>query len=344
MNDVASINLFDSKLMSINYPVRLHNGSNCVCDNKIIHKISHLKKQNNISIIYIIEKIWNDEIYKKFPRYVYIIGKKISEDKKNINVIDKIWNDKLQNNFSSVIYVMGKNIFKNANEILISLFHETIPLRRIIMNYFKNYKWCEIKSKEIRSIINKINTICFCQSISKPVKYIYNSGFIIIGNKTQIDFISHFFNTYIKPKSIRFDDEYIKLCSLKLANIKTLEPNSMGFNLKLFAKSSELHQINPELYTVVGLESQFYKKNKEIKYSFSFGKREWNDEYEETQFECAVRELYEEFNIQFSPNIYTENTTQPNIFPLTKGIMFILYLSEKTNVKFHKNSETIYLF
>lgn len=65
----------------------------------------------------------------------------------------------------------------------------------------------------------------------------------------------------------------------------------------------------------------------------------------ETSFGCAKRELYEEFNIQFSNKIweYDMKISGPKQIHKPGLMLYFLYLPSDLTVWYHKHSDTIYL-
>lgn len=294
-----------STVSNIEYPVRLHTKNTCNCV-RIQSKIGLLKLDDDEEIIYVIEKLWDDEIFRNFPKLVYITN---------------------------------KNMKGGRDKILSSIFGKTLNYRKYIMQYFKKYNWSDSDCTNVRKMIPLMTTICLCQSSTTMNQTFCNSGFVIFGSKKQILKISHCFNSNIKA------GEYSKLYGIRLANINNIPENNMGFNLCLFHKSDEYKQLDKNIYTLVGKETR--PKNNEDVYSFSFGKLEWNENIPENSFECAKRELFEEFNIQFSKKLYnhsSENNQPQYLYDKNLNVMlYFLYIDTSTNIFYHKKSETILL-
>lgn len=307
---ISSKDIIDAcHVTKINYPVRIHEIKICKCK-RIQTKILSLKLNINQQIIYIIEKLWNDEIYKKFPNFIYISDK--------INDLDH----------------------NNADKILNFLFEESAYMRRYIYEYFNKYEWSKDLSILVRKNVLNMSTICFCNDNLLVDKMMCNSGFIIIGTKEQMQIISHCFNKYVKKTEIS------KVCIIKIGNISKLNKKYINHNIELFIKSSEIKLINKSFYTLLGLQSKKYLSNPQIlTYSFPFGKREWYNNMIETSLECAKRELYEEFNLQFSKKIwdYSNSTNGPKHIHSPGSNLYFLHLPMELSIWYHKNSDTIYL-
>ncbi len=287
----------------INYPVRIHDISNCKCT-QISKRIKYLKCDNK-NVAYVIEKMWNDEKYKIYPRYVFIF--------------------------------IDCKFDHSPDDILKYLLHDNISDRNIIMDYFREYIWSSNKSTIIRSLTKNINTICYCRDSLLINKFTSNSGFVLLGNADQINIISHTFNKYVTRT------EFNKLHKISLNDLSNINTSNKNHTIDLLINSNEYQTIkNKNLYTLVGQLSN----SDDIKYSFSFGKREWNENKEENSFHCAKRELYEEFNIQFSNILYNKSTSMdlPKYAYQPGTILFLLYLPEDTKVNYHIPSETIYIY
>ncbi|AYV85436.1 MAG: putative divergent NUDIX hydrolase [Satyrvirus sp.] len=295
--------------VKIDYPIRIHYPDKCTC--KRIRR--RILKYNIITtkIICIIEKIWDDEISNGSPKFICVI-KGSDEHTDNKKVVDQII----------------KNMFKDTN---------TYESRKYIMCYFKKYDWSKRKSIKIRKMVREITSICFCNDQLLVDMTTCNSGFIIIGDEHQTKCISQCFNENVTKT------EFSKLFFVKIGNMFKIDRSTMGFLTQIFMDSNETKSLDKNLYTIVGLESE--ENTNKTTYSISFGKREWYEDNEETSFECAKRELYEEFNIQFSKILYHRSCKKPNPqYIHCPGIMiYFLYLDENTGISYHKKSDTIYL-
>lgn len=300
-------NLLMDNISKINYPVKIHKAGSCTC-NRIQNKISQTKIKEGQKIVYILEKKWNDSEYEQFPNIIFITD--------NINNT----ND------------------NNADLMLYTLFQDSIPSRNLVKKYFNQYKWSLQTSISVRSIVNSMTTVCLCKDDLLLNKTTCNAGFIIVGSENQMKSISHCFNKYCQKT------EFTKSFIIKLSNLHMVDKNQMGHTLDVFSKSKEKKLLDPSFYTLVGEETKD-KKSDSLKYCFPFGKREWFYGKDETSFECAKRELYEELNIQFSENLWTQSQTsnQPQYIHRPGIMLFFLYLPHDTSVTYHNESDTIYL-
>ncbi len=301
----------DTNIRSINYPVRIHWTVNCKCM-RILTPLTENITHNHEYIICVLEKIWiNKSRANRFRGFTCI-----KENKNNTE------------NFSS----------------LVMLFSSTMESRRTILNYFKNYCWLPHQSIKVRQMIHDINSVCFCRDSLVINKMTCNAGFVIIGNQIQMEKISHCFNKYIKKT------EFSSACYIKLDNIKNINRKEMDHTLVKFNDSTEYHKLrnNSSLYTLLGVQTCWDLESSDIKktiYGFPFGKREWCDDLIESSFDCAKRELYEEFNIQFSQSLWDHNTSlkMPKYVHMPGFILYMLYLSNDILIGYHNQSNTIYL-
>lgn len=289
------------KRPNINYPVRIHYYKYCNC-NRISKVLSVVKLSSREKIIYIIEKLWDDEIYRHHPKYIYLLNQ------------------------------------HNIQSKLESIFSETRDNRNKIISYFKKYKWCPITSQEIRNILKKMVSFCLCHSINLA-QNICNSGFVIIGKYDILKKLSHCFNKYINSQ------EFQKILFVKLKNIKHINQRYIDKNLDVFINSPQLAELDTEDYLIIGLRTEYKDLVGKNIYSLPFGKREWYLDEIENSFVCAKRELYEEFNMQFSDKIFqaTQKQKIPKYTYSPGFMLYFLYLDISTRIFYHAKSETIYL-
>ncbi|MEM0354012.1 MAG: hypothetical protein QXW79_00385 [Thermoplasmata archaeon] len=295
------------QIPKINYPVRIHRANICQCI-RIKEVTKQLCLKGNENVVFIIERLWDDDIYKNFPKIMCLTSCDYDE---NFDIMEK--------------------------DILENLFEEMLFTRKFIIEYFKDYTWSPERSISVRNMVKNMNTICFCRYVLFLDKMHCNSGFAIIGNKKKVKIISHCFNKYIK-----YSREYDKLCILKLSNIRNINSDMVEYNLNFFVESGVTKIIGSELYMLVGLGMKKYGKPF---YSLSFGKREWYLDIIETSLECAKRELYEEFNIQFSMELYQKSCSmgKPTYIYKPGSIIYFLYLDDESTIFYHHKSNTIYL-
>lgn len=290
----------------INYSVRIHDLNLCAC-NRIISIISNVKVKKNEKIVYVIERLWHDQ--KDMPRMIYIKEKK------------------------------SEHCDEDAYSILKTLFEKSNENRQYVREYFLKYEWSFKKSCQIRDLVKKMPSICFCMKNILVNKSTCNSGFAIIGSKEKLSMISHCFNKYCHKTEI------YRIFLVQISNLALLSNEEMGYSLSIFYKSKEFKTLDQSLYLLVGLQlDDFVNHSKKI-FTLPFGKREWFSDTIESSFECAKRELYEEFNLQFSHNVWKQSCklkTSPQIYyPGT--MIYPLHIIDAISIKYHFKSDTIYL-
>ncbi len=304
--------------INIDYSVKIHDISTCKCE-KIKNACSHIKINSTKEIVYIIEKIWDDNKHRRKPRNLFIVSEKN-------NIISKV-------------------------SLLERIFEKHLVIRKMIHNYFTKYEWSQEISKEIRKIVNNMTSICFCRFELLPNEATCNAGIVIIGDNSKLTSISHCFNKYAKKT------EFNSLVVAKLGNLATIPKKNQSHNLREFLDSSETSQLSDSLHTIIGILSPVLdnhinyhtnnnqKNDNEPQFSFSFGKREWYPNELETSFTCAKREFFEEFNIQFSQKIlsYSTNIQNPQKIYRPGFMLYFLYLPTDSSVIYYKDSDTIYL-
>lgn len=300
--------LIDKKRsLQIDYHVRIHDSTICEC-NRIKKKCPNITNNSEKKLILTLEKMWNnDKIYKNRPDQIFIYG--------DIN---------------------GKYLILNK------IFQNHLVLRKKVHDYFKEYKWCAKNSEEIRKKINNMICICFCRYNLLSSENSCNAGIILIGDRVKMNMISHGFNKYIEKK------EFSELLTVRLDNFIKIPTERQDHSIQSFINSSEIKELSELFYTILGRKSDInnvLSNDNKIEYSFSFGKREWFPDYPETSLECARRELYEEFNIQLSKNIFNYSATikKPQIIHKPGTILYLIYVPFETTIIYHKNSETLYL-
>jgi len=290
----------------INYPVRIHSYESCQCQ-RLIDKNATLSLTDDVSIVYVIEKIWDDCEYKHNPKLIYVIKSKTSDD---------------------------------ANDILKYLFSKQITLRKHIREYFDNYDWSETKSKIIRHKLKKMNTICFCQNNKMSNASTYNSGIIIIGDECHVTNLSNCFNKLEKKT------EFANLCKIKIQDLSGIPENQREYTINMLLQDPEFFKLDQEKFTFVGkkIYSEQHLKDQTI-LSFSFGKKEWYPDNNETTFVCAKRELFEEFNIQFSEKIFLhgQSINQPQFIHNQGYVFHMIHLPKDISIKYYNSCDTIYI-
>lgn len=295
----------------VDYPVRIHSTTICCCK-RVKAKLNQIKLKEGEQIAYIIEKLWDDKQYKHKPPVVYVTCPNGDTEK------------------------------KEALFVLNLLFQCSLNGRKLINEYFKNYEWSPCKSIKVRNIVRQLKTVCYCLNNLTIDMTTCNAGFILIGSRSQMQTISHTFNQKVTKT------EFSKLFYHKVSTLKSLKKNEIGYSVFRFMKSNAFDILSRDdsKYTITGLIKDTYLKQKEKpSYNFPFGKREWCLDSAETSLECARRELYEEFNIQFSLSVWSHSRSQHMhqhiYFP--GFILYFLYLPQIMSIKYHITSETIYL-
>jgi len=291
----------------IKYPVRLHVSGFCRCS-----RIADIKLfvNTNENLVYVLEKIWEDNEYGHLPNLICIT------DEKNNN----------------------KNSY--AKFKLESLFEETLILRRYVTEYFKNYIWSGTNSVNVRHIVRSISSVCFCRN-NLLDKEMSNAGFVIVANYNQAKMISHCFNKYC------LKTETYRIIILKLANLHLLNRRKLSYPLQIIKSNNWRKNVKKSKYILIGLEIDRSLDDHETKHKYflPFGKREWHADIPETSLECARRELYEEFNIQHSDSIwnYSQSKKWPQQIYHKSIMLYFLYLPENLSVRYYSASDTIYL-
>lgn len=266
------------------------------------------------------------------------IDKNVTNDKKEIFYIaEKFWSTKETKNYLTHIFIEKNknNKQQNADKQLSSLLltNKMRNIRSKIINYFKEYTWNTDKSVYVRNNLKKMTTICFCNDILNQNFLTSNAGILLIGNHKIILDIAILFETNIK------NIEYERLYCIKISDIALLKDDDIHYILNMFIKSQEYQKLkNLNLYALIG------KSKIDHKYSFAFGKREWNLSQSENSLDCAFRELYEEFNIQISKKVYCDSCKYkfPKYIYSTGITIYLIYL-KNSNMIFHRESKTIYI-
>lgn len=282
------------KVPTINYPVRIHDIDTCKCQ-RIVSKIKNIT----------------------------VSGARISK------VIERITYSATEIKIMFVVITTKK--YKSDN-CLENFFKDTVQSRDTICEYFQNEKLSFKTSTEIRKIINKIPTACYCFSDLSKDRLYSNAGIFLLCNYKQARTLSHIFNKYVQKA------EFNQAQFGYVENLDKLQNTT--YNLSALTKHGQFKKINQlsGLCTVIGV-------NTEGKYDLAFGKREWSTGKSEDSVCCAKRELYEELNIQFSNKIwnYSQNLDLPKYAHRTGWTVYFVYLPHDTAIKYHPESETIYL-
>ena len=284
-----------TSIVPIDYHVRIHQLSSCVCKN-----ISSLfgGEKNRDKFTYVIEKEWNDDHCKDKPKYIFV----------------------------------PKN---NVTEYMNKLFGQYISSKKLIWKYFKKNKWSSASAEIIRFKIDNSIGMFICTNTAEPVKKFFNGGIFLIGSKNQMENISHLFN-----KNRCTNDEYDRLTICRVNSLPDLmHTYETSHSFSTVAKNIDMQNMTDDLYTIVGIESFTNKL------SFSFGKREWLTKLSEDSYDCAKRELFEEFHIQLSKNIYQMNSgvIEKNCISKNNTNIFMIWLSQDSQPVYYRQSKTIYI-
>lgn len=292
----------------VDYPVRVHDYRTCEC---IIVKQAYrneLKRTNdNERIIYIVTKLYNDNNSRYKPKHIFV-KQPIYSDHEKDNI------EKLQN-----------------------LFQPYMVKRDRIKQYFKSYQWSSLESMYIRQLVCEVPGICYCKYGNK----FRNSGIILFGLKHQLNQIaSHFNKSVVKT-------EFSKLYVMDMKSLQ-LKARPWGHSYQYFMQSQEYKILleNSTYCTLVGLESETYMKGAMPKLDFSFGKREWSPDDSETSFDCAKRELFEEFNIQISHELMHDSRKHcsfPKRIMTDDSLSYLIYLPYEVVIQYYPESDTIYI-
>lgn len=246
-------------------------------------------------------------------------------------VVEKEWDDAYCKNEPKYILVPKDNF---AGHIT-SLFGENLGKKADVIKYFSTNEWSERRATEIRNKIFEARGTCMCTNTGSSNPRYFNSGMMLIGSKKQMEQISHLFNNFRCE-----NNEYEKLSICKVTALPQLLGRcDTAFNFNIVAEKMEMNESLDSYYTLVGIESFTNRL------SFSFGKREWTLNYVETSYNCAKRELFEEFHIQLSKNIYEFNKefAEKNCLRKNNTNIFITWLPENVTIVYNSNSKTIYV-
>lgn len=269
--------------------------------------ISIIHSHSDYKPICVIEKLWNDDEYKQFPEYVLIVNNGTTK--------------------------------QDEEEIIKILFKKSYQSRKEVYNYFRDYDWSLEESIKIRNLMKSIKSANMCLGNLIINDQTCNAGFVIIGNRKQMKTISSCFNKYITKR------EFSEIAIVKIKNLNNISEENRDYSLRVLMQNPIFKTLNNKSYVIVG--KKYSTKLNNIKYSFSFGKREWFHDTIETSFQCATRELYEEFNIQFSKEWYFNSIEKSSYIRSINikdySILYFLYLDENIPIWFHTESETIYI-
>lgn len=269
-----------------------------------IHKYSSCKCKRfkiNDNAYYIIENLYYFNEFSDYPKFFYI--------KK------------------------GEN---NANYFLSFLLNDTIQLRNDVRLYFLKND-INNSSINIRENVKKLNnkSISYCMKYSKENEDTANGGFAIMGTKIQMDTIADIFNSYCEKTEIS------KILVYNINELHDIPKNMISYNLELFISNLKKNEL--ETYIIIGeLSKPKYDDNLISQYSLPFGKREFlSIKFPELSMQCGLRELFEEFNIQFSNNLIKSNKL--TYIYENYCIIYNIYLTPTTKIGYYKKCDIIYL-
>ncbi|AEQ60719.1 putative divergent nudix hydrolase [Acanthamoeba polyphaga mimivirus] len=282
----------------------------CHCD-KICSSIRRLDTNIRHSVVYTIEKMYPDKRYESYPN--------------RIHICDTVRNSK---------------IF-DSKKFLGQLFGDDLYYKKFfVKEYFEKYSDKHLhQTIRTRQLLDEIPSVCMCNSFTQSVNNL-NAGIVLLGDKHQLEPISLIFNQRVRKT------EFSELFVYNTKDIDNISHRNSNHTLKRLKESKKLNKLS-DYHTLLGNEINVF--NREI-LSFSFGKREWYVDHTETSFECAKRELFEEFNIQISSNIFKYNKklleSEPNKLKHIidhESVLFFVYLPHILYVTYDVDSDTIFL-
>lgn len=200
--------------------------------------------------------------------------------------------------------------------------------RKLINNYFSDHVG---DLGNVRRSVESISSLSYCNSLLEEYP---NAGSILLGSLELVITMSGSFNYYFKNKLPEFQE----LLYCKISEIKHLKTKyKLDHTVIAFLKSTYYQAIIglDELYTILGWNS----KTNTI--GFSFGKREFIDSTSiEDSYQCAKRELFEEFRFNLS---YDLNQLNKNKYYVQYGCcrLYPLIIPPNTRIHFDDVSKTI---
>jgi hypothetical protein len=316
---------------TISCPVKIHVISTCTCS-RILVQLDRPRLQG-YNVIYILEKIWNDEEFKTCPKYVYVCA---------MNSMDKP-------------YAIPLNDIS-----LLTLFKTELSTRLDIYFYFRT---SNVQNKRLfRNEISKIKTTSFCfkyiqDSITNQPVIRSNAGMVLLGRQLALEKIASFFNSFIAGEngigqalSIGAQmEKYSEFKELKVIPLSSIRGYSRraDHTIRLLLISPEYAMLcRPpnDLYVLIGVCAQT------TQYGFSFGKEEWFPYYCEGAHQCALRELFEEFHVMLynvdSVDISEYETIPklPNCIDSHDGSMLYLrYIPVDSDITYSLFDKTIHV-
>lgn len=209
-----------------------------------------------------------------------------------------------------------------------SYFEHRYETRQKVFDYFAKYNTNPIErnrvsAQEIRSIIRSSKTISFCPKRSGKLEY--NGGCVLTGDYDVLSEIATTFNERVTKT------EFTSLHVVKLSDLTNT--GRCVDRCNRYFKMFKMNGINK--YVLVGVDAFTGL------YKMSFGKREWYPDDVECSRQCAVRELFEEFNVEMSDETFKKFDTGKTIM-WGCGIFYLFDISE-TSVRYESDSDTIFI-
>lgn len=226
---------------------------------------------------------------------------------------------------------------ETADEDLKLYFSKFNTKKKLLYEYFNQYEWrpdlCELVRKCIYSIPPV--SLCFTDTLTSQSRS--NGGIVLMSSMRITKMLSHAYNKYVTKT------EFNQMFYCPMTKLSTIPEEKRGGMMNMFMKSNAWNQSmnRSSTHTIIGLSNP--KRGDTIsKYDISFGKREWYADSVETNFQCALREFFEEFNIQLSKDIIEDNNYVE--YKIGQGASIFLFdLGDDVDVHYHQKSDTIYV-
>ena len=293
---------------SYNCPSKIHFLELCKCPSMQQILFCESLKNKKFIPVFVIKKKWKDECFKSIPDYVIIRDKEPIDDKKR------------------KLYIRGHH------PEIARLYHKSLESRKRIFQYFSVYDWNPEESINIRNMINSHISISFCNAILK-IGECQNAGIIVIGTKEDTEIIANLFN-----KKIIANNEITQLRAYSRESLVAIfRTGNNEHSVDLFCFSQIFRDTSPNSYFLVG-------RSIDGKFTFSFGKREWEFFHEESAEQCALRELYEEYNMQICSKLYNQCKQTGRFVTIPRkecSVLFQINLPKGVVVEYHMESKTI---
>lgn len=252
------------------------------------------------------------------------------------------------------ICIDSESTFTDAHQQLVTVFKDSLDDRSIIYDYFKVFGlehtayaqtkapvvelWHHETARLVRDLTLRVPPVLLCNSdLSFCKQQGWNGGCIVLGDRSRLDKIASIFNRLVTKTEFQ---------SLRALSIRNLHKSATKSDPSVHALRRNIHSSNlkeiPDLFTLLGVSTR------DKLYSTSFGKREWYDRAIECSKQCAMRELFEEFNIQLSPTTLANSREWLDTNYITDtmiwsrgAIFYVVYISPSTPVTYDPISETI---